>query len=154
MPLRCGLGYISEEELLEYEAEKASENENMGCENYGRSRLCPKIFTTRTHRLRGEYVVVEGSRYNAKPVEPRIEFKVEETWLLFLNGGLIFDLEPRIGRRVSPKSLERNGLSFPELDLGVRGATFEDLKHELLRLNPRANIFTPFYINLLEPIER
>jgi len=39
-----------------------------------------------------------------------------------------------------------------EKDLGVKGATFEQLRDELLRLNKKATLDTPFYVNLLEPM--
>ncbi len=141
LPLRAGLGLITEKEL---------ELQTQACASISRfTVLCPKIYTTRTRPMNGEYYVVEGSRFKAKPVEPRIEFRVEISEE--------FDLRRGIFRKgnvlVSWAIASRNDLSFPELDLGIRGATFEKLRDELLRLNPKATIDTPFYVNLLERIE-
>lgn len=129
LPLRAGLGMITEGEL----------------ENHpGFSGLCPKIYTTRNRPLQGEYYVVEGSRFKAKPVEPGIKFKVTKVAELNLHGVLT----------VPPNNeFEFSWKTFPELDLGIKGATFEQLRNELLRLNPKATIDTPFYVNLLERIE-
>jgi len=141
LPLRAGLGLITEDELA---------SRTQDCASISRfTVLCPKIYTTRTRPLSGEYYVVQGSRLKAKPVEPRIEFQVRiSEWLdlrraVFMKGGTI------IGWAIA----NRNDLTFPELDLGVRGTTFEQLRDELLRLSPKATIATPFYVNLLERIE-
>ncbi len=48
--------------------------------------------------------------------------------------------------------LDKDGLTFPELDLGIKKATFEQLRAELLCLNKKATIETLFYVSLLEPI--
>ena len=133
-PLRAGLGLITEEELPQ--------------------TLCQKIYTTRTRPLSGEYIVVEGSRFKAKPVEPEIRFKVNQTWELSLKHGLIYPWYTAKAGSVwgGTNILEKDGLLFPELDLGFRGATFEQLRDELLRLNKKATIETPFYVSLLETI--
>ncbi len=105
---------------------------------------CPKIFTTRTHPLSGEYyVVVEGSRYKAKPVEPEIKFKVTKVADLNLHGVISFP---------PGQEFDLSWKTFAENDLGVKGATFEQLVTELLRLNKKATLDTPCYINRLEAI--
>uniref|UniRef100_A0A6H1ZRW9 Uncharacterized protein n=1 Tax=viral metagenome TaxID=1070528 RepID=A0A6H1ZRW9_9ZZZZ len=139
LPLRAGLGLITEDKLKDHP---------------GFTGLCPKIYTTRTRPMQGEYYVVEGSRFKAKPVEPRIEFTarcVAKLWLHFRNGRIdtaISDFHDSI-------SLDGDwyeGYTFPELDLGVKGTSFEQLRDELLRLNPKATIDSVFYVNKLEPI--
>lgn len=137
MPLRAGLGLITEEELNEY------------AEDMRHPKLCPKIFTTRLNPMKGKYVVVEGSRIKSKPVEPRIEFQVNISYLLDL-------------RNANSKSngfnwetigcLGRPAYTFAELDLGINGATWQQFVDTLLKLNKKATIDTPFYINELEPI--
>jgi len=128
MPLRAGLGLVSERDLYNYQEREYLTRQD------GVPQLCKKIYTTRTHRLSGEYYVVKGSRFKAKAVEPRIEFQVRKSWKLDLLGLNLTE-------------------SFPELDLGIKGATFNDLKNELLKLNKTATIDTPFYISKLEPLE-
>lgn len=130
-PLRAGLELITGREL----------------NAPGMTGLCPKIYTTRTRQLSGEYYVVEGSRFKAKPVEPRIEFRVTDSCKLDLRNALVIS---DVGW-AKTSILDRNGLTFAELDLGIKGATFEQLRDELLRLNPKATIDTPFYVNRLEP---
>ncbi len=115
---------------------------------YNPEMLCPKIYTTRTRRLSGEYVVVEGSRFRAKPVEPEIKFNVSISEELDLKRAIFKKDDNIIGWAIA----NRGDLTFPELDLGIKGATFEHLKNELLRLNKKATIETPFYVNLIEPI--
>ncbi len=127
-PLRAGLGLIPENELPQ--------------------TLCQKIYTTRTHRLSGEYVVVEGSRFKAKPVEPEIKFNVSISEEIDLKRGIFKKDDNIIGWAIA----NRGDLTYPELDLGIKGATFELLKNELLRLNKKATIETPFYVSVLEPI--
>lgn len=155
-PLRAGLGLISVEELREYGIfngtackEAILKTHQQTCKSlsdfgYNPEMLCPKIYTTRTHRLSGEYVVVEGSRFKARPVEPKIKFKArcvgEFTIRTFDSGNTIHLF---IGKEHS----------FPELDLGFKGATFNMLSNELLRLNKNSTIDTGFHVNLLEPIE-
>ncbi len=169
-PLRAGLGLITEEDMREYGIFNGSEIKDAILKMHQRScpsltdfgynpeMLCPKIYTTRTRRLSGEYVVVEGSRFNANPVEPEIRFQVNQTWELSLKHGLILwhtrkrDYHMIAGNAWGGTNiLEKDGLTFPELDLGIKNVTFENLRDELLRLNKKATIETPFYVNLLEP---
>ncbi len=131
-PLRWGLGYTSPT-LFEQD------------------RFSPKIYTTRTHPLDGEYYVVEGSRFKAKPVEPKIEFRVDTYCQLDLRNALVI-VTADSEAWCTPLTLERDGCSFAELDLGIKGATFEQLRDELLRLNPKATPDTPFFVNRLEPL--
>ena len=109
---------------------------------------CPKLYTTRTRKLSGEYYVVEGSRYKAKPVEPRIEFKVRVSEEIDLRRAVFKKGDTICGWAIA----NRNGLTYPELDLGVMGSDFEQLRDELLRLNRGATIDTVFYVNILENI--
>jgi hypothetical protein len=109
---------------------------------------CSKLYTTRTHRLSGEYYVVEGSRYKSKAVEPRIEFKVTISEELDLKRGIFKKGDTICGWAIA----NRNALTYPELDIGVTGTTFLQLRDELLRLNKKATIETPFFVNVLEPI--
>jgi hypothetical protein len=132
VPLKLGLGYLRQEQVDEMDR---------GYE------LCPKIYTTRTHRLSGEYYVVEGSGYKAVAVEPRIEFCVRETWQLSIHQ--CWQVIGELGFRGDGI---HHGYTFSELDLGIEGATFYDLKRELLKLNPKATIDTPFYVSRLEPL--
>ena len=121
MPLRAGLGYIPASELL--------------------SNLSPKTYTSRLKPLSGEYYVVEGSRFKAKPVEPEIKFKVSKVAELNLHGVLTV---------LPGNEFDFSWKTFAEKDLGTKGATFEMLRDELLRLNKKATLDTPFYVNLLE----
>lgn len=147
MPLRAGLELITPEELQQFQDEQ---NQNaLTCVGY----LCPKLYTTRPHALTGEYYVVKGSWYKAKAIEPRIELKVTQTWELDLKNALFKTRTEKYGEGWgSLAMLSENGYTFPELDLGYRGASFDDLRTELLKLNKKATIETPFYINRLEPI--
>ena len=141
LPLRAGLGQITEEELV---------SQAQNCPGLSRfTVLCNKIYTTHTRPMQGEYYVVEGSRFKAKSVEPRIEFQVRISEELDLRRGIFRTGDTMVDWAIA----SRNDLSFPELDLGVRGTTFEQLRDNLLRLNPKATIDTPFYVNLLERIE-
>jgi len=133
LPLKAGLGLVTEEELNNHP---------------GFMGLCLKAYTTRTRPLSGEYYVVEGSRFKAKPVEPRIEFKVTISEELDLRRAVFKKNGSIIGWAIA----NRNDLTFPELDLGVCGATFIQLREELLRLNPKATIDTPFYVSVLEKL--
>jgi hypothetical protein len=167
MPLRAGIGLISNEELREYAIFYGSEVKEAILKAHQRScpsltdfgytpdMLCPKVYTTRTHRLSGEYIVVEGSRFKATPVEPIIEFQVNQTWELSLKHGLIYPWHTVRAGSVwgGTNILDRYGLTFPELDLGIKNVTFEQLRDELMRLNKKATIETPFYINKLEPLK-
>lgn len=144
VPLRWGLGYDVPETgktLLYIDSSKVQE-------------LCPKIYTTRTRPLQGEYVVVEGSRFKAKPVEPVIRFRAAcwgKLWLKFPNGRI----DTAISGFRDSVSLDGNwydGYSFPELDLGIRRSSFSQLRAELLRSYPKATTDTPFYVSRLEPL--
>lgn len=134
IPLRMGLGYIKAQEIY---------NDKGNGLTY-----VPKLYTTRTHPLSGEYVVVEGNRLRAKPVIPEIRFRVSVSEELDLRRAIFKKNDSIIGWAIA----NRNGLTFPELDLGYMGATFGDLRNELLRLNKKVTIDAPFYVNLLEPI--
>jgi len=159
-PLRAGLDLITEEDLREYGIFYGSEVKDAILKMHQRScpsltdfgynpeMLCQKIYTTRTRRLSGEYIVVEGSRFKAKPVEPEIRFQVNHTWELSLKHGLIYPWHT-----VKAGSVCKDGLTFPELDLGIKKATFEQLRAELLCLNKKATIETPFYVNLISSKE-
>lgn len=132
IPLRWGLGYIIQD---------SNDPEN---------KFCPKAYTTRLHPLKGEYYVVEGSRLKARPVEPMIEFRVIVNCQIDLRNALATS----DGKTwCTPLILARNGYSFAELDLGVHGSTFDQLRDEVLRLNPKATLDTPFYVNKLERIK-
>ena len=48
IPLMAGLGYISLQELKAINVQREMEGDPL---------LCPKIYTTRTHRLNGEYYI-------------------------------------------------------------------------------------------------
>lgn len=150
IPLKLGLGYWKETDFpdkrdLYYYSERA------GC----RVRLCSKIYTTRLKPLKPHltYIVVKGSRYKAKPVEPKIEFRVRGVWELHLRSQELYNYdygEIRYGNEGLEK-LSQGGLTYPQLDLGFKYATFEDLVEELLALNKKAALDTPFYINKLIP---
>lgn len=133
LPLRAGLGYITEDDL--------TASIYPGMSRF--TMLCPKIYTTRTRPMSGEYYVVEGSRFKAKPVEPRIEFKVRKVAEIDMDGVL-----------TQRQGQEFNFVwrTFPEQDLGIKGATFDQLKSELMRLYPKTTMDTPFYVNLLEKV--
>ncbi len=131
MPLRAGLELITERELLLYS------HENGFCDK-GNS-LCPKIYTTRTRPLSGEYYVVEGNRFKAQSIGPKIEFRVDKVWKL----DLFYETAP-----------VKNKNKFAELDMGIKGTTFEGLKDELLKIYKKATIDTPFYINKMDQIRQ
>lgn len=136
IPLALGLGLISPENVAK---------------TWMDYRCCPKIYTTRTHQLKGEYYVVEGSRFKAKPVEPRIEFKAFCVASFTINDVDNYGIEPlMIALRHYENRLDE--YTFTELDLGKKGATWDELKHILLRLNKKATGDTIFYTNKLEPI--
>jgi len=137
LPLRCGLKQYSDEQI-----NKFSEMFKPDAPDRPK-QYCPKTFTTRTHPLSGEYYVVEGSRFKAKPVVPEIRFKVSKVANLNLHGVLTV----RPGHE-----FDFSWKTFPENDLGLKGSTFEQLRDELLRLNPKATLDTPFFVNLLEPL--
>jgi hypothetical protein len=48
--------------------------------------------------------------------------------------------------------LNRDGYTFPELDLGFAGATWEMFVKVLLKLNKKATIDSQFVINVLKPV--
>lgn len=100
---------------------------------------CPKLYIIRTYPLCGEYYIVEGRSSKAKPVEPEIRFRATMSEQLDLRRGVF--------------KKGSNGLTFPELALGICGATFEQLRDELLRLNKKATLDTPFFVSKLEPVE-
>ncbi len=137
LPLRWGLKQYSDEQM-----EKLFSMFKPDAPDHPK-QYCKKLYTTRTHRLSGEYYVVEGSRFKAKPVKPEIKFKVSKVAELNLHG--VITVPPG-------QEFDLSWKTFAENDLGVKGATFEQLVTELLRLNKKATIDTIFYINLLEPV--
>ncbi|MHA1287252.1 MAG: hypothetical protein ACTSPB_07580 [Candidatus Thorarchaeota archaeon] len=142
MPLKAGLGIITEDELERYSRyfTKFPMSDPPA--------LCPKIYTTRTRRMSGEYQVVRGSRFKAKPLDPPIEFRVEESYEIDFTTSLLM-----IGSSaLFPSYLNKEPHSFPELDLGIKGTTMKMLHDELLKLNKKATVDTSFYINKLKPI--
>lgn len=186
-PLRCGLGLISQGEFELYQSLTPDPiiAKDTGLDVSPMRRLCPKLFTTRTRPMRGEYVVVEGSRYHAKPVTPEIRFQVKSNWELDLRTGRVasiisevdinrifkhgayegepgdkwwFDANEYLTAFLNLKYYIKNKpdipFTFPELDLGIKGSIFSGLKDVLLRLNKKATLGTPFYVNLLEPLGR
>lgn len=157
MPLRAGLGLITETDLEEYTIFSGSKVKNellqiyqQKCKSltdfgYKPGMLCPKLYTTRTHKLDGEYFVVEGSRFKAKATDPIIEFTAVLVARLNLRkmafdgvteGAVVLDNVPDIN-------------FLAEDDLGYKGFTLQDLKTELLTLNPKATEDTPFYVHRL-----
>lgn len=142
MPLKAGLGIITELELSEYFGHwnKFSMNK--------RPVLCPKIYTTRTRPMKGEYQVVRGSRFKAVPLDPPIEFQVRSSVPFNLRDLSI----PMVIDVTGPPGLHKK-YTIPELDLGVVGTTAEMLREELLKLNKKATLDTPMYINKLEPLQ-
>lgn len=147
LPLRWRLGQYSDEQMDELFSKFKPDAPDHP------KQYCPKLYTTRTHPLSGEYYVVEGSRFKAKPVENEIKFIVTERYQLHLRLEIIRS-DAIFGdpgwRHVS--LLDKNGLTFPELDLGIKGSSFLDLKETLIHLNPKLTEDTLFYVNKLEPI--
>ena len=143
MPLKAGLGIITEKELEHYNNLKNLYPEtDVGT-------LCPKIYTTRTRRMMGEYQVVQGSRFKAKPLDPPIQFKVVESFEIdFKSESLLC-----CGESLHLSYLNTSKYTLAELDLGIDGTTTKKLHSELLRLNKKATVDTTFYINKLEPID-
>jgi len=135
--LRWGLGYITEDE-----AKEAIDSVPHMCGDEPPS-LGPKIYTTCTHRLSGDYYVVEGSRFKAKPVEPRIEFTAHPVAIIQ------FSDRPSI---VWQSFHDQLPLKLPELDLGITGVTFRQLQDEVFRRNRNITADTVFSINKLERI--
>ena len=142
MPLKAGLGMITEDELNRYSRYFTK------FPLLDPPVLCPKIYTTRTRRMSGEYQVVRGSRFKAKPLDPPIEFQVKAS--------VPFDLKdlsiPFDDEFIESRNLYDKHYTIPELDLGIVGTTAEVLRDELLKLNKKATVATPYYINKLEPI--
>ena len=144
IPLRLGLGYLTTKQAQE-EAERI--NMPMGKRNsydITRPALVSKIYTTRKRRLSGKYYVVEGSRYKAKPVEPRIEFEAHPVAMINFTENNIFFGWLNVDEEKPP--------NIPELDLGLIGVTWKDLLDELLRLNKKTTTDTLFFINKMERI--
>lgn len=148
LPLRWGLGYIKYKTAKEVNAIIKS----MGKCTPPIPELCPKMYTTRLRPLKPHltYVVVRGSRYSAKPVKPKIEFRVGMIWLLDLRNAMYSASDGLNWATIG--CLDEPSQSFPELDLGYKDATWDDLVEKLLELNKKATLDTPFYINKLEPI--
>ncbi len=144
LPLRWGLGYYSEKEITDILAEG-----NLVFGN-GELPICAKIYTTRTRPLKGDYYVVQGSRFKASALEPRIEFRVEMSCQLDLKNGLV----STDGKTwATTDILSKNGRNFAELDLGDRGATFEQFREKLLSFYPKTTIDTPFFVSRLDRIQ-
>lgn len=142
MPLKAGLGIITQDRLKEYEDTMNSRPLTAV------GSLCPKIYTTRTRRMSGEYQVVRGSRFKAKPLDPPIQFRVIECFKIDFESNLLL----YCGGALHPSYLNLDGYTFPELDLGIKGTTLQSLREELLKLNKKATVKTPFYIHKLAPI--
>lgn len=142
MPLKAGLGIITEDELQEYKIDWLLKGKN------NTPILCPKIYTTRTRRMEGEYQVVRGSRFKAKPLDPPIHFKVVEVLEVDFSTNLLLTGNSAL----YPSYLDHDGYTFPELDLGIKGTKMKMLHDELLRLNKKSTVDTAFYINKLAPI--
>lgn len=143
VPLRWGLGYLRDDDGVEKGTstlDKVLLDHNFLYGN-GEVSVCPKSYTTRTRKMSGEYYVVEGSRFKATAVEPRIEFQVLRVHELNLRT-VELDGSPLIVPN-----------TFAEFDLGITRATFDQLRDELLKLNPKATIDTPFYVHKLAPME-
>lgn len=141
MPLKAGLGLISEAELKDYKIDWALKKKN------NVPVLCPKIYTTRTRPLAGEYQVVKGSRFKAAPLDPPIEFQVKSSIPFYLK-----DLSIPMAVDITGVPGLHRKYTIPEMDIGIVGTTAEFLREELLRLNKTATLDTPMFINKLEPI--
>ena len=142
MPLMAGLKMISKDALQVYQ-DHMNSNPLTAV-----GHLCPKIYTTRTRRMSGEYQVVRGSRFKAKPLDPPIQFRVVESMEIDFENNLLMIG----GSALYPSYLSRGEHTFPELDLGIKGTTQKMLHAELLKLNKKATVDTTFYINKLAPI--
>lgn len=168
LPLRWGLDIMTKEQVLEHVWEGWMPRGCYFTEITGaRETICPKIYTTRLSqlhldpinpRLSPVYEVIEGSRYRAKPLDPPIRFQVERTYTLFLKSQSIWSSTklpaPFIDSEYSaPWSyLNKDGYTFPELDLGFKNATWEMLVKVLLDLNKKATIDSQFVVNVLKPV--
>jgi hypothetical protein len=143
LPLRWGLGYYSDKDIRDIL--------NKGNLVFGNGELpiCTKVYTTRVSPLKGKYYVVQGSRFKASALEPRIEFRVDACCQLDLRYGLVTtDGETWATHQI----LERKGHNFAELDLGINGVSFEQLRDELLRLYPKTTLDTPFFVSKLDSL--
>lgn len=136
IPLRLGLGYLTLEQARAAIADKYPDT--------ARPILLPKQFTTRKHRLNGDYYVVAGSRFKAEPLEPRIEFTAHDI------ATIKFTFPPTIEWHSQEDNIPSN---LAEIDLGISGATFDHLRAELFRLNKNVTSDTIFHINKLEAIQ-
>ena len=141
IPLRWGLGYYSEDNVREILTK-----ENLVFGN-GELPICAKIYTTRTKPLKGDYYVVQGNRFKASALEPRIEFRVNMSCQLDLRNGLV---TTDGNTWATTEILSRNGRNFAELDFGDMGVTFEQFRDELLKLYPKTTIDTPFFVSKLD----
>ena len=135
IPLRLGLGYLTADQADADIAKKYPDT--------ARPVLLPKLYTTRKHRLNGDYYVVTGSRFKAEPLEPRIEFTAHDV------ATIKFTFPPTIEWHSQEDKIPSN---LAELDLGVSGSTLDHLRAELFRLNKNATNDTIFHINKLEAI--
>jgi len=154
LPLRWGLNQYTDAQI-----ETLSSIFKPDAPDNPKNRFCPKIYTTRSKPLKGIFQVVEGDRFHPQPVQDPIFFKVDGTITMTLNlltEIISFDGEWASGQIHSSAcywGLDRKPWTFLELDMGIRGATFEDLKAELLKSYPKADEGTPFYVSKLEPLE-
>lgn len=155
MPLRAGLGLIGVDELYEWAVFNGSKAKEVILKSHQRScksladityhpeLVVPKLYTTRTRPLWGEYYVVEGSRFKATPVDPEIRFRITHVAQLNLQGVVTF---------LPGHEFDFSWKDFPKQDLGYC-AGFDVLRDELLRLNKKATLDTVFYINKIEAIK-
>jgi len=134
IPLRLGLGYFTSEQADEARRKKYNKVAPI---------FLPKLYTTRTHKLNGDYYVVEGSRFKAKPVEPRIEFTAHPV------ATIKFTFPPAVEWYSQEDTIPAN---IAELDLGIAGVTLDHVRAELFRLNKNVTTDTIFHINKLEAI--
>ena len=147
IPLKLGLGLITENQAEnEWDLLDTTYKTNF--------RPVPKRYTTRSKPLIGEYYVVVGGRFKAKPIDPEIKFRVSDTIMqLDLKTGIVTINEGNpTNYELTRFSFNKKYYRFSELDLGFSGATFDQLKNELLKLNKSTTESTPFYVSLLEPL--
>jgi hypothetical protein len=166
LPLRWGLKQYTDEQI-----ETLASMFKPDAPDNPKKKYCPKIYTTRTKPLRGIYRIVEGGRFHPEPVYDPIIFQVDPepvydpiifqvdgtiTMTLNLHTEIIsYDGEWASGQIHSSTcywGLDKKPWTLPELDMGIIGATFEDLRDELLKSYPKANSGTPFYVSKLEPV--
>lgn len=142
MPLMAGLNMISEQELQEY------------CGHWNkfpitnRPILCPKKFTIRSRKMKGNYRVVQGSRYHSTQLYPPIEFTVPisvpfslRTMQPAIQCNLTGTTEPLLTR-----------FHTAELDLGIVGTTDNSLRTEIMKLTG-CEIDKQMYLSTLEPLK-